>query len=134
MGGFDETLSVSVLIWIRWSLSGCVPACIQQPNIVNEMNICSTGWQIPMRCLIFVGHFRQKSPVIRGSFAKRDLQFKASYASSPPCTPPLMCFDVMWVIHVRTSRHKPTQMHIHRHSALWNWRCTACRHLGIAAA
>ena len=32
-----------------------------------------------VRCLIFVGNFFQKSPVINGSFAARDLQLKASY-------------------------------------------------------
>ena len=34
---------------------------------------------------VFMSPFPQKSPVISGSFAERDLQLKASYASLIPC-------------------------------------------------
>jgi len=32
-----------------------------------------TGWQRPMGCLIFVGNFPQKIPIIIGSLAENDL-------------------------------------------------------------
>jgi len=41
---------------------------------------------ITIGCLIFVGRFPPKSPIIIGSFARNDLQLKTFYASSPPCT------------------------------------------------
>jgi len=38
--------------------------------------ISLSGWRTPIGCLIFIGHFSQKSPVISGSFAEIDLQLK----------------------------------------------------------
>jgi len=52
----------------------------------SKQLLCNTGWQRPIGCLIFIGHFPQKSPISSGSFANNDLQLKASYGSSTLCS------------------------------------------------
>jgi len=38
-----------------------------------------TGWPRPIGCLNFIGQFLQNSRIIRGSFAKIDLQLKGGH-------------------------------------------------------
>jgi len=66
--------------------------CNVYPSISSQRR---TGWRKCTRFFILIGHFPQKSPIIIGSLAQRDLQIKVSYASSPPCRGPLqvqVCF------------------------------------------
>jgi len=57
----------------------------QRPtHIFRFINTQNIGWRRPTGCLILVGHFLQKSPIISASSAENDLQLKASYGFSPP--------------------------------------------------
>jgi len=70
-----------------------------------------TGWRRLIGCLIFTGHFLQKSPIISGSFAERDLKVKASYASSPPCN--TNCVQIVDAALPHKPFHPPIHTHTH---------------------
>ena len=52
--------------------------------MVFLLYLWTTGWLRPTRCGVYISHFLHKSHMIRGSFAERDLQLEAPYASSQP--------------------------------------------------
>jgi len=81
-----------------WHLNNSLSSCYLRDSLSSwEWKLCSrnylspissvrgTGWWRPIGCLIFIGIFPQKSPIISGSFAKNELQLEASYRSWSPC-------------------------------------------------
>jgi len=56
--------------------------CIQQFWCLHERTNKYTEWWRRTQCLVCIGHFPWKSPIISGSFAERDWHLNASYASA----------------------------------------------------
>ena len=101
----------------------CVCTCVRVCDMLlssctNLLTLDAAGWCRNVGCLIFIGHFLQKSPKISGSFAERDLQLKASYASSPPCTCTSLC---VCVYERERDRARPSLSHTHYVLTLGQW-------------
>ena len=82
----SHVVSLSCVTWrsTRWR---CVwqTSGIECDLLLKSVD-AARSYRVAKTCLIFTGHFPQKSPKTSGSFAENDLQLTASYGSSPPCT------------------------------------------------
>ena len=54
---------------------------ISRGDFTRVCIIYVTGLPRPIGCLVSIGHFPQKSPVISGSVVENDVQLRGSYAS-----------------------------------------------------
>jgi len=83
-------------------------------NLEIESRQTFTCMSISHEDLIYTRHFSHKSHVVHGSFVKTDLQIKASYASSPPCS-----MRRMWI----SKKNHKTRKKILLFSTVRAWKC-----------
>ena len=101
----------------RTSLCICTSCTPAASNSSKNTHTHNTAWRRPIGCLRLYRSFPTNSP-ISGSFAKNDLQLKATYASSPPCTHPL-----------EQQRH--TQTYIYTHMYIYMYASCLQQHTHV---
>jgi len=88
----EHTLSLSFSLSLLYSLFLSLSLRFSLISSLSLTRTCTcrsmddTEWCRVRGCLIFLGHFPQKSRILSGSVAKIDLQLKACYESLPSCT------------------------------------------------
>jgi len=91
---------VSVYLYLYVTIRVCDVMSVTQPAPVMYVHLCVNlcilklkrsppltriGWRGCIGCLIFTHHFSQKSPVINGSCAERDLQLNPVHLRHSVC-------------------------------------------------